>query len=170
MTRFEILKSTTIQFSIEELLQNKLDDLLLDELFAIDSSFKEEAILSKAIYTKEEVKKLEGFFKENKSRIRPGLYNDCMEEVKEIKDDIKWSTSADGKIVLEIERWIAHAREKLATHSNGHNIFVGRSFVDPKALIVGGIIKNEQELAGIKQFIESENPPVTPVYKFEKES
>jgi hypothetical protein len=169
MTRFDALKSTTIQFSIEELLQNKLDDFLLDELYAFDSSFKEEAILSNEINTKEDVKRLEAFFKENKSRIAPGLYNDCMEDLKEIKDDIRWRATADGKIVLEIERWIAQVREKLASQFNGQSIFVGRSFVDPKTLVVGGVIKDDVELITIKRFIESENPPVVPVYRFEIE-
>jgi len=169
MTRFEILKSTTIQFSIEELLQNKLDDFLLDELFEIDNSFKEETILSNEINTTEDVRRLEGFLKKNKSRIRPGLYNDCMEELKKINDDIKWSASVEGKMVLQIERWIAQVRDKIASQLNGHNIFVGRSFVDPKALVVGGVIKDDLELITIKRFIEIENPPVAPIYKFEKE-
>jgi hypothetical protein len=169
MTKFDILKSTTIQFSIEELLRNKLDDFLLDEIFAIDNSFKQEAILSKEIRTKEDIKELKSFIAKNKSRLKPDLYDDCMEGLKEIKDDIKWSASIDGKIVLEIERWIAPVREKITSQFNDYNIFVGRSFVEPKVLIVGGLIKNDLELITIKRFIEVENPPVTPIYKFEIE-
>jgi hypothetical protein len=159
MTRFEILKSTTVQFSIEELLQNRLDDILLEELFAIDESFKEEGILSNEIKTKEDVKTLQEFFKRNKNRIRPGLYSDFMEDLKEIKDDITWSASVDGKIVLEIERWVAEVRDKVSAQLNGYNVFIGRSFVDPKVLVVGGLIKNDLELTTVKRFIEGEKPP-----------
>ncbi len=91
-----------------------------------------------------------------------------MEELKEIKGDFKWANSKDGKLIIKIEHWVEAIRIKLQQQFNNNEILVGRNLIDnPKELIIGGIVNNESELNSVKSFIESEKPPVLPIYKFE---
>lgn len=51
---------------------------------------------------------------------------------------------------------------------NPSKIFIGRSFIDPKKLIIGGLLNGQKEME-IIEFFREKNPPVEPEYKFEKE-
>ncbi len=66
MNILEILKETTIQYSLFDLLQHKLSDFLVDEILKIDSSFQNEKIIRKEVANKEDIKDLQTFLTQNK--------------------------------------------------------------------------------------------------------
>jgi Sec7-like guanine-nucleotide exchange factor len=171
MERFEILKSTTIQYSLFELLHYKLSDFIVEEIYQTGNSFQNEQILTKKITSKEDLTKLQSFLELHRNELDiNNLYDTCIEEFREIKSDFKWLNSKDGKLIIKIEYWIEEIRNKLHTRFKDCKIFVGRSLLEPKELVIGGILKNDLELKNIKKIIELENPPILPIYKFEFEN
>ena len=171
MERFEILKSSTIQYSIFELLKYKLSDFILQEVHQIDISFQNEHILTKEISCKEDISELQRFLEQNQIKFDSNdFYIACLEELNEIRADLKWRNSKEGKIIIKLEQWIESLRMKLHEEFHESKVFVGRSFIDPKELIIGGILKNEVERNKILNFIGLEKPPVSPIYKFEIEA
>jgi len=80
---------------------------------------------------------------------------------------LKFRDSKDGKLIIEIENWVQHNRESLP-QMKPSKIFIGRSFIDPKKLIIGGLLNGQKEME-IIEFFREKNPPVEPEYKFEKE-
>jgi hypothetical protein len=168
LIKFENLKSTTIQYSMFDLLKCKLSDFVAGEILQIDISFVNEKIVTKEISTKEDIMTLQSFVENNKNKFTVcGLYNYCMEELREIKADFKWRNSKDGKFIIKIEHWIESVRPKLQLHFRDYKIFIGRSIFNPKELVIGGILNSEGEIERVKNFIEPENPPVVPTFRFE---
>ncbi len=168
MEKFEIMKSQTIQFSLFDLLHYKFSNYIVEEIYQIDISFQNEQIIKKVITSKDDIMEMQMFLEQNRNRFETNnLYSACIEEFREIKSDFKWLNSKDGKLIIQIEHWVEFIREKLLEHLNDCKIFVGRSLLNPKELIIGGIMRNELEIENIKNFIELESPPVSPIYKFE---
>ena len=66
------------------------------------------------------------------------LYDELKSAVKEIAEDFEWVRSKDGLIIMEIEDWIENARLRLGKEYPDALIYIGRSFVNPKELIIGG--------------------------------
>ena len=165
--QIERLKAKSIQF-VMELVQKKLDDLLVSRIIEIDDSFKEIEILFKEIRSKEDLKSLKDFFKHNISRLPKDLYEDCSEELKEITDDLKWSKSKQGIEVLNLEEWVNNTRKHLVEFEEFKAVFIGRSLIEPTLLIVSGVLNNESHEAILKEKINQLNPPSHPNYVLEK--
>jgi len=166
MDRFEDMKSSTIQFTIE-MIKLRLSDAVLEEMAKVEINLRKADILNVDIDNKERIKHLKVFLEENKKQLKGGLYDSCIEEYREIKDDYKFRTSKDGRLIIKIEEWVQKARKK-AEHMD-KRVFVGRSFIDPKKLVIGGILKNEVDESEMINLFELNNPPVQPEYRFEKE-
>lgn len=166
MDKFEILKSNTIQFTIE-MNKMRLSEAVLEDIIKTEIEVEKIEILNVDIDNKERLKNLKQFLDNNKKILKNGLYDFCLEEYREIKDDLKFRNSKDGKLIIEIENWVQHNRESLP-QMNPSKIFIGRSFIDPKKLIIGGLLNGQKEME-IIEFFREKNPPVEPEYKFEKE-
>lgn len=166
MDKFEILKSNTIQYTIE-MNKLRLSEVVLENIANTEIDAASTEILNVDIETKENLKELIKFIDSNKRFLKKGLYDYCLEEYREIKDDLKFRNSTDGKLIIDIENWVQENREYLA-ELNPSKIFLGRSFVDPKKLIIGGIL-NGQDESKIKDFFKERQPPVKPEYKLENE-
>ena len=67
------------------------------------------------------------------------LYDELKSAVKEIAEDFEWVCSKDGQIIMKIEDWIENARLRLGKEYPDVLIYIGRSFVNPKELIIGGV-------------------------------
>lgn len=68
--------------------------------------------------------------------------------------------SKDGQIILEIENWIEKVRLRLGKEYPDALIYIGRSFVNPKGLIVGGVVNDDDEQKFFENYFNSQNPPV----------
>lgn len=163
MEKFEIYKSNTIQFEIV-LDKKRFSDAVLDDISNLDKNLLE-PILFEDIDDKKKLKSLKEYLDYNKNNLKDGLYDYCIEEYKEIKDDLNFKKSKDGKLIIEVENWVIKTRKKAEKELKNFKVFIGRSFLDPKELIIGVIIKNVDEENTIKSFFLNENPPVAPILK-----
>lgn len=104
MDKFEILKSNTIQFTIE-MNKMRLSEAILEDIIKTEIEVEKVEILNVDIDNKERLKNLKQFLDNNKKILKNGLYDYCLEEYREIKDDLKFRNSKDGKLIIEIENW-----------------------------------------------------------------
>lgn len=166
MDKFEFLKSKTIQFSIE-MNMLRLSEFTIEQISNIDKDLGMIPILSKEINDKKNLKQLKTLLDENKRKLKKDLYEDCIEEYREIKDDLKFRSTKDGRLIIELEVWVQKLRKEINIKFQNKKLFVGRSFIDPKELIIGGIVEKIDEIQYIKDFINKHCPPVIPIYQFE---
>ncbi len=166
MSRFEILKSNTIQFTIE-LNKSKLSDAVLEEILKIDTQLAKSRILHSNIDDKNSLKELKAFLSEHKKKLGQSLYEYCIIECREIKDDLEFSKTETGQFIIQLEDWVQFARKEIGKLKNV-SLFVGRSFLDPKELIIGGVVESFEKVEEIKQYFNGLKPPVDPKYLFEE--
>lgn len=165
--KLEALKELSIQFSVE-LVKKRLSEDVIDSLLEKNNQSRDAEILFKDVETKEDLKSLRSFLESAKAVIGSGLYSECKEELSEIRDDLKWSATTEGKQIVLLEAWVIQARSRLAENQKFKTIFIGRSFVDPLKLVVSGILENELEITWLKETIALLNPPVEPKYIIEE--
>lgn len=104
--------------------------------------------------------------KDNKDNLGSLLYDDLKSEISEIKDDFNWVRSKDGQIILQIEDWIGNARLRLRNEYPEALIYIGRGFVNPKELIIGGVVYDEDMQKSFENYFNNQNPPVPIHFKF----
>ena len=78
----------------------------------------------------------------------------------EIAEDFEWVRSKDGLIIMEIEDWIENARLRLGKEYPDALIYIGRSFVNSKELIIGGVVNDNDEQKLFENYFNNQNPPV----------
>lgn len=164
----ELLKSNTILFTGIGLVKKSLSNWLVEEILDIDEKCEKEPIIRAKLDSKGDIKKLREFLDREIKQQDDGLYESCIEELKEIKDDLNWESSKDGKFIQKLEEWV------LATRTNAsllgwESIFIGRSIINPKGLNIGGLVRNEKEAEEIKKQIDLWAPPVPPRYLLQAE-
>ena len=98
--------------------------------------------------------------KNNKSNLGPMLYDELKSAVKEIAEDFEWVCSKDVQIIMKIEDWIENARLRLGKEYPDVLIYIGRSFVNPKELIIGGVVNDDDEQKLFENYFNNQNPPV----------
>ena len=98
--------------------------------------------------------------KNNKSNLGPILYDELKSAVKEIAEDFEWVCSKDGQIIMKIEDWIENARLRLGKEYPDVLIYIGRSFVNPKELVIGGVVNDDDEQKLFENYFNNQNPPV----------
>ncbi|MER2999237.1 hypothetical protein [Pontibacter populi] len=164
----ELLKSHTILFSGIELIKQALSDWLIEEILGLNENYNDESILKVKLNSKEEIRNLKEFLDREIKHQNYELYESCIEELREIKEDFKWSNSKDGKFIQKLEDWVLNIRSKISD-KGWEKIFIGRSMIDPKELNIGGVVKNEKEADEIRMQIEMWAPPFPPRYLLEVE-
>ena len=165
LNRFKIERENTIQFSIKDLLKDSISEYLLSDIQDKNVNMWKGLSLISKVRSKDDIKRLKSFLKNNKANLGSTLYDDLKSEINEIKDDFNWVRSKDGQIILNIENWIENARLYLGKEHPDALIYVGRSFVDPKKLIIGGVVNDDDMQKLFENYFNNQNPPVPIHYK-----
>lgn len=155
------LKENLILWDVEQMFHTRLSDEVHGELvvFGIGSVDRE-------LTTSRDCEEVAEVIESNRERMDAALYADCMAELGEIKDDMKWLASKTGRRVMEIERWLVGARQKAKVCFPQNEIVMGRDIMEePENLVVGIVAKTRDEYNTIRKVIEGWQPPVTPIYK-----
>lgn len=158
-------KECTIQYYISELLQNDLSNTLKSRLMKCDIPDVAKFIALFPIQNKTKISAIKGSLNCLKEVLPENLFEETKEEAKNICDDYKWINSKDGKLILQIEKWIKEARHCLSVDFPFEYIYIGRSFVEPVSLIVGGYVKESSFKNFIESYFSKMNPPITIEYK-----
>lgn len=160
LNRFKIERENVIQFPIKELLKDSISEWLLSHIQQINVKLWKELKLISKVNNKDDIKRLKHFVKNNKSNLDPMLYEELKSAVKEIAEDFEWVRSKDGQIIMDIEDWIEKVRLRLGKEYPDALIYIGRSFVNPKELIIGGVVNDDDEQKLFENYFNSQNPPV----------
>lgn len=160
LNRFKIERENVIQFLIKELLKYSISEWLLSDIQQINVKLWKELKLISKVNNKDDIKRLKHFVKNNKSNLGSMLYEELKSAVKEIAEDFEWVRSKDGQIIMKIEDWIENARLRLGKEYPDALIYIGRSFVNSKGLIVGGVVNDDDEQKFFENYFNSQNPPV----------
>ena len=155
------LKENLILWDVEQMFHTRLLDEVHGELavFGIGSVDRE-------LTTSRDCEEVAEVIESNRERMDAALYADCMAELGEIKDDMKWLASNTGRRGMEIERWLVGARQKAKMCFPQNEIVMGRDIMEePENLVVGIVAKTRDEYNTIRKVIEGWQPPVTPIYK-----
>ena len=160
LNRFKIERENVIQFPIKELLKDSISEWLLSDIQQINVKLWKELKLISKVNNKDDIKRLKHFVKNNKSNLGSMLYEELKSAVKEIAEDFEWVRSKDGQIIMDIEDWIEKVRLRLGKEYPDALIYIGRSFVNPKELIVGGVVNDDDEQKFFENYFNNQNPPV----------
>ena len=155
------LKENLILWDVEQMFHTRLSDEVHGELavFGIGSVDRE-------LTTSRDCEEVAEVIESNRERMDAALYADCMAELAEIKDDMKWLASKTGRRVMEIEHLLAEARQKAKECFPHNDIVMGRDVMEePENLVVGIVAKTRDEYNTIRKVIEGWEPPMTPIYK-----
>ena len=156
------LKENLILWDVEQMFHTRLSDEVHGELavFGIGSVDRE-------LTTSRDCEEVAEVIESNRERMDAALYADCMAELGEIKDDMKWLASKTGRRVMEIERWLVGARQKAKVcFPQNEIVMMGRDIMEePENLVVGIVAKTRDEYNTIRKVIEGWEPPMTPIYK-----
>lgn len=158
-------KESTIQYDVSKLLQTDLSDYLKDSLMNLGNPEVDKFVALFPIQGKVRISVIRDSLNGIKEILPEDLFEEIRSEVTEICDDYKWRNSKDGKLVLQIEDWIKEARLCVATDFHSEHIYIGRSFIEPVSLIVGGYVKELRTKSMIESCLNAMNPPIAIEYR-----
>ena len=158
-------KESTIQYDISELLQTDLSDYLKDRLLSLGNPDTSNFVALFPMQGKVKISVIRDSLNSLKEILPKNLFEETKDEVREICDDYKWLNSKDGKLILQIEEWIKEARHCVAADFPSECIYIGRSFIEPVSLIVGGYVKELRTKAMIESCLNDMNPPIAIEYR-----
>ena len=139
--------------------KSKISDFLLDE---IESELKGKQlgfeIFTKEVESKQDFEELDKSLEDLKQVISKDLFAKVEEEVKEISQDLKWTSTKRGKYVMEVNNWIQSFYSEFRKNPDFENVFIGGH---SKRLVIflTGKIKNQELNEQIEKFIISKSPP-----------
>lgn len=81
-------------------------------------------------------------------------------KLKKLQKTLNGGRSKDGQIILEIENWIEKARLRLREEYPDTLIYIGRGWVNPMELIIGGVVDDDDTQKFFENYFNSQNPPV----------
>lgn len=155
------LKDSLILWDVEQMFHTRLSDVVLEDLPALGIES-----MDRELTTRKDCEEVEQMIETNRGKMDAALYADCMAELREIKDDIKWLASKTGRRVMEIERWLATARQKAKECFPHNDIVMGRDMMEePANLTIGIVAETREECNAIQEAIAGWQPPVAPKYK-----
>lgn len=152
---------------VREMLHDRIPEDLLQQVDECSVELRNNPILHGIFENKEKVKLAKLFLANNKKQIErfsQDLYTEVMDVIKEIDEDLKWSQSKQGRLVLAIEDWLERNRNSIPDNE-GKTIVMGRNILDdnPCNIIVGGYSKKMSNIE-IEKFILDLKPPVQPFF------
>ena len=155
------LKDNLILWDVEQMFHTRLSDAVQEDLSALGIES-----VDRELTTKKDCEEVTQMIETNRGKMDAALYADCMAELRERKDDIKWLASKTGRRVMEIERWLATARQKAKECFPHNDIVMGRDIMEePANLTIGIVAQTCEEYNAIQEAIEGWQPPVAPKYK-----
>lgn len=158
-------KESTIQYDVSELLQTDLSDDLKGSLMNLGNPEVDKFVAIFPIHGNDRIPVIRDSLNGIKEILPENLFEETKSEVTAICNDYKWLNSKNGKLILEIEEWIKEARHYVATDFPSEHIYIGRSFIEPVSLIVGGYVKEMNSKAMIESYLNNMNPPIAIEYR-----
>ncbi len=158
-------KESTIQYDVSELLRTDLSDDIKKHLRKLNSSNIEKLLSFFPIRNKSQISEVKNLLNTIKDILPKELFSDLKDEVKEICEDYTWIHSKKGEKILQIEQWIKKARCNLASDYPNAMIYIGRSFINPISLIIGGFVENQNTEELFKKYFNNLRPPINIDYK-----
>lgn len=157
----EQLRSGLVLWDVEQMFHFWLSDGLVEALAALGIG-----PLDRELKTKKDCDEVARVIVANRERMDAALYADCVAELREVRDDLRWLASPVGKRVMAIERWLVEARKRAEVCFPQNEIVMGRDLMaEPDNLTVGIVAATRAEYDAIRNAIENWKPPVTADYK-----
>lgn len=157
----EQLRSGLVLWDVEQMFHFRLSDGLVEALAALGIG-----PLDRELKTKKDCDEVARVIEANRGRMDAALYADCVAELREVRDDVRWLASRVGKRVMAIERWLVEARKRAEVCFPQNEIVMGRDLMaEPDNLTVGIVAATRAEYDAICNAIENWKPPVTADYK-----
>ena len=155
------MKENLILWDVGRMFHTRLSDGVLEDLSVLGIE-----LMDRELTTRKECEEVAQILDANKGKMDAALYSDCMAELREIRDDRKWLASRTGRRVLEIEHWLAEARQMAKECFPLNDIIMGRDMMEePDNLTIGIVARTREECKLIQKTIEGWQPPVSPKYK-----
>ena len=155
------LNDSLILWDVGRMFHTRLSDGVLEDLSALGI-----VLMDRELTTRKDCEEVAQILDANKGKMDATLYSDCMAELREIRDDRKWLASRTGRRVMEIEHWLAEARQKAKECFPLNDIIMGRDMMEePDNLTIGIVARTREECKLIQKTIEGWQPPVSPKYK-----
>lgn len=152
------LKDSLILWDVEQMFHTRLSDAVIEDLSVLGI-----VLMNKELTTRKDCEEVAQILDANKGKMDAALYSDCLAELREIKDDMKWLASKTGRRVMEIERWLVEARQKAKECFPHYDIVMGRDIMEePDNLVVGIVAETREECNSVQKTIEGWQPPVVP--------
>ena len=85
------LKDNLILWDVEQMFHTRLSDAVLEDLSALGTES-----MDRELTTRKDCEEVAQMIETNRGKMDAALYADCMAELREIKDDIKWLASKTG--------------------------------------------------------------------------
>lgn len=158
-------KESTIQYDVSGLLHIDLSDCIKRHLRKSNSSNIEEFLSFFPIRNKSQMSEVKNLLNTIKASLSKEVFSDLKDEVKDICIDYTWIHSKEGEKILQIEQWIKKARYNLASDFPNAMIYIGRSFINPVSLIIGGFVENQNIKELLKTYFNNLCPPIKIDYK-----
>ena len=155
------LKENLILWDVGRMFHTRLSDGVLEDLSVLGIE-----LMDRELTTRKDCEEVAQILDANKGKMDAALYSDCMAELREIRDDRKWLASRTGRRVMEIEHWLAEARQMAKECFPLNDIIMGRDMMEePDNLTIGIVARTREECKLIQKTIEGWQPPVSPKYK-----
>ena len=155
------LNDSLILWDVGRMFHTRLSDGVLEDLSVLGIE-----LMDRELTTRKDCEEVAQILDANKGKMDAALYSDCMAELREIRDDRKWLASITGRRVMEIERWLAEARQMAKECFPLNDIIMGRDMMEePDNLTIGIVARTREECKLIQKTIEGWQPPVSPKYK-----
>ena len=159
-TTYNQEKENTIKYDIIKMLNNNLNNHVKHKLERINEEEAKKFLSLFPLISQVQIKEIRRLQNAIKKCFPVEIYEDIKDEVRDIIADYKWKNSKDGKTVLQIEKWIKRARLQLSVDFPEEKIYIGRSFVNPISLVVGGYVKDVGRINIIEKYLADMNPPI----------
>ena len=154
------LNDSLILWDVGRMFHTRLSDGVLEDLSVLGIE-----LMDRELTTRKECEEVAQILDANKGKMDAALYSDCMAELREIKDDRTWLSSKTGRRVMEIEHWLAEARQMAKECFPLNDIIMGRDMMEePDNLTIGIVARTREECKLIQKTIEGWQPPVSPKY------
>lgn len=163
--KYDQEKESTIQYDVSELLQTDLSDYLKECLMNLGNPEVDKFVALFPIQSNVKISAIRNLLNDMKEILPKNLFEETKNEVTEICDDYKWMNGKEGKLILQIEEWIKRARLCVVTDFPSEHIYIGRSFITPVSLIVGGYVKELDTKTLIESYFNNMNPPIAIEYR-----